>query len=81
MQLEFTIHAGATCPDLAAVEAVLLEFDPSAVLDADSASGNLRIWANATEAELATLLGKAGCLVPVTQIERMPSVCCGGCSG
>ncbi|MBD9367111.1 hypothetical protein [Xanthomonas sp. XNM01] len=81
MQLEFTIHAGTTRPDLAAVEGALLEFDPSALIDTDAASGNLRIWANASELELSLLLAKAGYPVPVSRIERMPSVCCGGCSG
>lgn len=81
MQLEFTIHTGGAHPDLSTLENALLDFDPSALIDIDAASGNLRIWANASELELSLLLAGAGCVVPVSRIERMPSVCCGGCSG
>ncbi|GGD52887.1 hypothetical protein [Pseudoxanthomonas indica] len=71
-------HAGL---DLVALEAQLLNFDPAGVVDYDPASARLRISTVVLAIELVFILEQAGHRVPLSHIEHVPSVCCGGCSG
>lgn len=79
--MEFNIHLKQPQPDLAAVESALLSIDPAAVLDMDRAAGKLRVSSCATETELISMMANAGHAIEPGDIERLPSVCCGGCSG
>lgn len=79
--MEFHIRLGALQPDIDAVERSLLAEDPSALVDISRAGDLLRIATSLSAIQLATLLDDAGWPVPAQQIEQLPSICCGGCSG
>ena len=69
-------------PDLEIVERLLLDSDPSAVLDMDPhAAPVLRVSTLLGKVELLAVLGQAGYRVPADRIRQLPSICCGGCSG
>ena len=65
-------------PDL--IEGALLDADPAAVFDIDPA-GVLRIATSLSVDELRALLRTLDCEVAREQVEVLPSICCGGCSG
>lgn len=79
--MQFSIRLPSTPSNLAAVEAALLELDPAGVADMDRDGLTLRLSGNVTETELAAMLGLLGHPVRLDQVERLPSVCCGGCGG
>lgn len=61
-------------------EALLLEADPSALLDVDR-SGVLRAATTLVQSELTALLRGHGGPFADAKVELLPSLCCGGCSG
>jgi len=79
--MEYAIHLGDAAVDLAAVERHLLDLDPAALVDHDTAARTLRCSTSATALELQMTLAQAGLRLAPGAIERLPSVCCGGCSG
>lgn len=79
--MEYAIRLEDAPVDLGAIERRLLEIDPAAVVDLDAGSGLLRCSTVALEAELVLALAHAGCNVAPADVARLPSVCCGGCSG
>ncbi len=79
--MEYVIRLGDAPVDLAAIERQLLDLDPAALIDLDAASGALRCSTSALAVELLMALADAGHRVTPDAIERLPSVCCGGCSG
>lgn len=79
--MEYVIRLGDAPADLAAIERSLLALDPAALLDRDAATGNLRCSTSALAVELVFALAAAGHRLTPDAIERLPSVCCGGCSG
>lgn len=79
--MEYVIRLAEAPTDLASIEHRLLDLDPAALLDRDAATGVLRCSTSATALELLHALADAGYRVMPNAIERLPSVCCGGCSG
>ena len=78
---EYVIRLVEAPTDLASIKHRLLDLDPAALLDRDAATGVLRCSTSATEVELLHALAEAGYRVMPDAIERLPSACCGSCSG
>jgi len=78
--MECRIALFAPLPDPARIEDALLDADPAAVFDIDPAGG-LRIASSLDVDDLRALLRRLGCEVARGQVEVMPAICCGGCSG
>ena len=79
--MEYVIRLDDAAADLASIEQCLLDLDPAVVLDRDAATGALRCSTSALAEELLHAFADAGYRVAPDAIERLPSVCCGGCSG
>ena len=79
--MEYVIRLDDAAADLAALEHRLLDLDPAALLDRNAATGALRCSTSATAVELLQAFADAGYRLMPDAIERLPSVCCGGCSG
>lgn len=79
--MQFNIRLHAPHIDIPAIETELQALDPAALVDLAGDGTTLRVSTSALEAELAGILGKAGYPTSLAQIERLPSVCCGGCGG
>ena len=78
MECRLTPNTPLPQPEL--IEGALLDADPAAVFDIDPAAG-LRIATSLGVDELRALMQALGCEVSREQIEVLPSICCGGCSG
>ncbi|WP_305805117.1 hypothetical protein [Stenotrophomonas sp. YIM B06876] len=79
--MEFTVRLASAQIDLPAIETGLQELDPAGLVDVAGSGTTLRVCANVRQSELLMILGNAGCAATLAQIERLPSVCCGGCGG
>lgn len=77
--MEFTIAIDVRAVDIAMIDEALRDVDPAALVDAD-ASG-LRVAGAFDIPTLQAVLEGAGHRVDEQDIRRLPSVCCGGCSG
>ena len=80
-RVEFHIHLAGARPDLGAVEVAVLDADPAALIDLDASGNTLRVAGALTAVDLVVLMRHAGCPVMPQQVEQLPSICCGGCSG
>ena len=78
--MQFTMITRST-PDMATIERAVSELDPAALLDFDAHASIVRISSVATETELLACLQQADVGVEAEQLVRLPSECCGGCSG
>lgn len=79
--VEFHIHLAGARPDLDAVEVAVLDADPAALIDLDAAGTTLRVAGAFTAVDVVVLMRQAGYPVMPQQVEQLPSICCGGCSG
>ena len=79
--MEFHIQWTGALPDGAALEGVIRQEDPAALVDIVRESATVRIASSCTAAGLAALLARAGHAITAAQVVQQPSVCCGGCSG
>lgn len=79
--MEYQVAVPLSHLQIAALRSETLSFDPAAVLDYDMHKGKLRIATVLLAVEVKFLLEQAGHGVSLAQIEALPSVCCGGCSG
>lgn len=79
--MEFHIHLAGGRPDLGVIETALLEADPAALVDLDAAGQTLRVAGAFTAVDVVVLMRRAGHPVSPQQVEQLPSICCGGCSG
>lgn len=79
--MECRITATVPLPDLASIERVMLDADPAAVFDLDADRCTLRVATSIGVDDLRALLGSLGCQVGREQVQVLPSICCGGCSG
>lgn len=79
--MEFHVHLAGARPDLSAIEATLLDADPAALVDLDATGDTLRVAGAFTAVDVGMLLRQAGFAVAPRQVEQLPSICCGGCSG
>ncbi|MBA3928967.1 hypothetical protein J2X02_002797 [Pseudoxanthomonas japonensis] len=79
--MEYVIRLDDVTADLADIERHLVDLDPAVVVDLDATSGCLRCSTSALAVDLMLALADAGHLVAPEAIQRLPSVCCGGCGG
>jgi hypothetical protein len=79
--MEFHIRTRGASPNLDAINAALLNIDPTAVADIEPGGASLRVAAALSSPELIALLTQAGYPVDWKQLEEVPSVCCGACGG
>ena len=79
--MEFHLRLVQPIDDLSPVRESVLAADPSAVVDTTADGATLRIAAALGPEELARSLGRAGVATTADEIEIIPTVCCGGCSG
>lgn len=79
--MQFLLHTASRALDLAVIEDAIAELDPAVLLDADVPAQVLRISTVLTEDELLASLRQAGVDAAPGDLERQPSVCCGGCGG
>ena len=79
--MEFHIKFSGSAPDPEVIEDVIRTVDPSALVDIEPATDTLRIAASIDAAELASLISQTGFAVAPSQVTRLASICCGGCSG
>lgn len=79
--MEYAIQLNTSMPELAAIENAFLDIDPSAIVDMEPGTSNLRVSTNMLDSELMDALEQAGYPTPESHITRLPSVCCGSCSG
>ncbi len=79
--MEFHVRFENDLPELEAVEHMLRELDPSAVVDLDPSGGLLRVSTWLEARQLSDTFARVGHAVQLAQIVALPSVCCGSCSG
>jgi len=77
--MEFNVALDTRTADLARIDAKLREVDPAALVDV--ADHGLRIAGAFDAPSLLASLRDSGCELSGSQIEQVPSVCCGGCGG
>ena len=80
-RVEFHIHLAGARPDLGAIEDALLDADPAALVDLDATGDTLRVAGAFSAVDVVTMMSQAGYPVSPRQVEQLPSICCGGCSG
>jgi hypothetical protein len=79
--MQFTFDAPAPNPDIAALERMLTDLDPAALLDLDASGRHVRISTVLRMAEVLACLRDAGLAPDPDRLHQLPSQCCGGCSG
>lgn len=79
--MKFNINTNGQAIDVLVVEQALVQIDPAAVIDIDRANSSLRVSTSLDNGELSSLITKAGFPISVSDVQGLPSDCCGGCSG
>ena len=79
--MEYSIHLDASAPDLGAIIDALQDVDPAAFADLDRDGHTLRLSTNMLDTELVQALDSSGHPITLQPIVRLPSICCGSCSG
>jgi len=79
--MEFHIKFAGTAPNAGVIENLIRAVDPAALVDIEPGADTLRIAATVDAAELAALVSQSGHVVAPSQVTRIASICCGGCSG
>lgn len=79
--MEYTIQLSRAPVDVDRVRDALEDIDPAAIVDLDPRGQGLRVWANMLDRELYAAFERAGHPPDSIQVTRLPSVCCGSCSG
>lgn len=79
--MKFNIKTHGHAIDVSVIEQALIKADPAAMIDLDKATSLLRVSSCLDDAELLSLMTDAGFPIPSTNIEGVPSECCGGCGG
>ena len=79
--MEFRINANGPLPGIDSIEDALRVLDPAAVVDIRPGTSTIRVSAIVEPHELVSLMQDLGLPLVPDDIERVPSICCGGCSG
>jgi hypothetical protein len=79
--MEFHIRFSGAAPAAEVIEEIIRTVDPAAMVDIEPGTDTLRIAASVDAVELAALVSQSGLAVAPSQVVRLPSICCGGCSG
>ena len=78
---EFAFEAPVAMPDLSPLDRAIVGLDPAALVDVDASGRTIRMATVLTRDELLSCLEAAGLPADPSRLRRLPSVCCGGCSG
>jgi hypothetical protein len=79
--MEFLYHTTGRTPDLASIERAIGDLDPAVLLDIDLSGRTVRISTSLGDDDLLACLRRADLQALPQDLERLPSVCCGGCGG
>ena len=79
--MKFNINTNGQAVDVFAIEQALIQIDPSAIIDIDRTNASLRVSTCLDDTELSSLITQAGFPVSSSDVQGVPSECCGGCSG
>lgn len=79
--MKFNIKTKGQAMDVSVIEQALFKIDPSAVIDMDNANASLRVSTCLDDSELSSLMTEAGFPVSTSDVQGVPSECCGGCGG
>lgn len=79
--MEYIIRVDDKAVDLTILAHALLKLDPSLLVDRDVSTGKIRCSTSALAGELLSAFSSAGHPLAPEDIQRLPSACCGGCSG
>lgn len=79
--MEYTIQLSRAPVDVDRVRDALQDIDPAAIVDLDPRGQGLRVSANMLDRELHAAFERAGHPPDSIEVTRLPSVCCGSCSG
>ena len=79
--MEYRIELFGALPAAATVAALLEREDAAAVSDLEPGGRVWRVNTSLGSEELLALFARVGCRVSPAQLQQLPSVCCGGCSG
>lgn len=79
--MEFRINATGLLPGIETIEDALRALDPAALADIQPGTSTIRVSATLELHELVDLMHSVGLRLALDDIERVPSICCGGCSG
>ncbi len=79
--MEFHVRLDRPILDPDAIEAAFREVDAAATVAIDPLDGWLRVSSWISVGDLLDVLRGNGRAVEASQVDQLPSVCCGGCSG
>ncbi len=78
--MKFNINTNGQAIDVFVIEQALIQIDPSAIIDIDRTNASLRVSTCLDDAELSSLITQVGFPVSKSDVQGVPSECCGGCS-
>ena len=79
--MEFHIALTDACPGPDAIQDVMFDADPNAVIDLDMSGLVMRISSYVTVTDLIEVLRRTGWTVAPEHVVQLRTICCGGCSG
>lgn len=79
--MEYRINLPAPFIQLEAIEQAIGEMDPAMVVGLDASGTVLMVSTTIGDQALLSALDRVGHRISLEQLERVPSVCCGGCGG
>ncbi|HNV84991.1 MAG TPA: hypothetical protein PLF92_12390 [Arenimonas sp.] len=79
--MKFIVRTNGITIDFSRIEQVLLQADPAAMIDVDTADSSLRVSTSFNAMGFMDVMANAGFPIPLKNLESLPSDCCGGCSG
>jgi hypothetical protein len=81
LTMEFHVRLNRSILDPGAIEAAFLDVDAAATVAIDPLDGWLRLSSLISASDVLEVLRGSGHAVEAWQVEQLPSVCCGSCSG
>ena len=79
--MEYKINTAIAAAEVEAIEQAIGEVDPAALAGLDPSGKVLMVSTVIGGDALLAILDQAGHGISEAQLERVPSVCCGGCGG
>jgi hypothetical protein len=79
--MKFNIKTHGKAIDVFVIEQALIQIDPSAIIDIDRTNASLRVSTCLDDSELSSLITQVGFPVSTSDVQGVPSECCGGCGG
>lgn len=79
--MEYRINAAIATTGVEAIEQAIGEVDPAVVVGLDPSGKVLMVSTVIGDEALLSIFNQVGHGISAQQLERVPSVCCGGCGG